>query len=219
MQERQVTYADPTPEELAVRTARVGEARARLDRINASIEDTLLRAPFSGVLGTVSLSTGEHVTALESVAVLESSGALEIQSFVPEVDVALLESGLGASVTLDALGSIAEFNATVENIDQTATVREGVATYKTILQFDIRDSRIRSGMSANVDILIANRPEVLFIPGRAVIRRDGQDYVRLLGDDGSVAEVVIEAGLRSTFGDVEILSGLEEGQTIIVREE
>lgn len=216
--ERDITYKSASPEDLAVQVARVQEATARVARVSASIQDTLLIAPFTGVLGSLNLSVGENVSAYAVVATIESSGALQIEAYIPEVDIALLEKGLSAEVTLDAIGSDEIFSAHVVSIDGSATVREGVATYKTILEIDRQDARIRPGMSANVDVLAATRQQVLVVPGRSVSRREGKDYVKRVLPDGLTEEVLVTTGLRGTFGDVEILSGLAEGDVIIVRE-
>ncbi|MDP3956152.1 MAG: efflux RND transporter periplasmic adaptor subunit [bacterium] len=218
--ERDVTVMSATPESLAVQTAKVSEARARVNKISADLEDSVLRAPFTGVLGKIDVSVGENVAANAVVASLQSKGSLEIEAFIPEVDIALVEPSIlsNARVTLDALGSRDEFMARVTSVDRAATSREGVATYKTVLELQADDSRIRPGMSANVDILVAEVEDTLIIPGRAVVRKDGYDYVRVLRGDASIDEVAIALGLRGTFGDVEITDGLIEGLIIIVRE-
>lgn len=86
--------------------------------------------------------------------------------------------------TLDAYGRDEEFAATVSEIDPAETVREGVATYKVILNFDAPDDRIRVGMSANVDIETAKRAGVFAVPARAVISKNGNKILRILRDSG-----------------------------------
>ncbi|MDP3989209.1 MAG: efflux RND transporter periplasmic adaptor subunit [bacterium] len=214
---RDVVYVETSPVDLAVQVALVAKEDASIDRINAQIEDTLIRAPFTGTIGKIDVRTGEQVNANTPVVTMQSTGVFQIEAYIPEIDIELVRPGQTARVTLDAFGAREELPAEVVFVERAATVQGGVATYKTVLQFKATDARIRSGMSANVDIGVAEVSGVLGIPGRAVQSRDGLDSVRILKPDGSAEEVIVELGLRGTFGDVEIVSGLTEGDIIIVR--
>ena len=131
---------------------------------------------------------------------------------MPEADIAKIKIGNTAEVTLDAYPDVF-FKATVTKIDPAETVIEGVATYKTTLQFSQNDSRIRSGMTANTDIEGEKREDVLVIPARAIKQKEGKKIVEIL--DGEVTrDVEIETGLRGSSGDIEVVSGLKEGDEI-----
>ena len=159
---------------------------------------------------------GEIATVGTPLASVISYAAYEIEAFVPEADIAKIRSGSGASVTLDAYGGDVVFDAVVVTIDPAETVLDGVATYKTSLQFAVADPRVKSGMTANTDIEGERRDNVLFIPARAVSEKDSVKIVRILeGED--VREAVVETGIRGSNGDIEILSGLNEGDTILLK--
>jgi HlyD family secretion protein len=105
-----------------------------------------------------------------------------------------------------------EFKASVISVDPAETIREGVATYKTVLAFDDVDTRIRSGMSANVDIITAVTEDVIVIPRGAVIFEEGDTYV-VLKDKTRRA---IEIRDTSSVGRVEVLRGLRSGDAILL---
>ncbi|MEK7107483.1 MAG: hypothetical protein AAB899_04845, partial [Patescibacteria group bacterium] len=118
-----------------------------------------------------------------------------------------------ARVTLDAYSSDVVFAAAVTKIDPAETIIDGVPTYKTTLQFLQDDRRIRSGMTANTDIAGAKRENVLYIPGRAIVGKGADKTVTVIEGEAT-REVKIETGLRGSNGDVEVISGLAEGDKV-----
>jgi len=70
-------------------------------------------------------------------------------------------------------------------------------------------------MTANIDIITGTRENVLAIPTRAVIARDGMKKVRLIGNDNVIREVPVVTGLRGSKGTIEIVEGIREGDKVI----
>jgi multidrug efflux pump subunit AcrA (membrane-fusion protein) len=141
-------------------------------------------------------------------------GKFEVEVNVPEVDIAKIAVGNSAKITLDAYGDEVEFTAHVSKYDPAEKIVDGVPTYKTTLLFDKEDARIRSGMTANITIETSKKENVIAIPGRAIITKEGKKYVRVLQDDGTQKEVLVVTGLRGSAGLVEIVSGLKENDRI-----
>src|SRR5581483_10901237 len=98
-----------------------------------------------------------------------SDTKFQIDANIAEADIAKVALGQKATVTLDAYGPDVVFNATVIKIDPAETIVDGVPTYKTTFQFDTPDDRIKSGMTANIDIQGDSHTDVLAVPERAVI--------------------------------------------------
>ena len=72
-------------------------------------------------------------------------------------------------------------------------------------------------MTANIDILTEEKKDVLAIPQRAVKAKNGGKYVDVLESDGkTVTAVQVEAGLKGSDGNIEIISGITEGQSVVV---
>ncbi len=142
-----------------------------------------------------------------------SRGVFQIESYVPEVNIANIEVGDSAVVTLDAYGA-ETFAATIASIDPAETVKDGVSTYKTTLQFTTEDPRIRSGMTANITITTEQKFGVLIVPQGAIVRRSGNTYVQILSDK-EVIERQVTTGTTS-LGQVEILSGIAAGEMIVL---
>ena len=206
-----------TAETIAAQEAKVAGVRALVENYDAQIAKTMLLAPFTGVVTRQDAKLGETVAANSMVVSLVSDGKWKIVANIPEADVAKVTLGNPATITLDAYGSDVLFHATVVLIDPAETVIEGVSTYKITLYFTEADERIRSGMTANIEIITDHRAGVLAIPSRSVTTRDSVKYVRVL--EGTVAtEKTVELGLRGSDGMVEILRGLTEGERVITFE-
>jgi multidrug efflux pump subunit AcrA (membrane-fusion protein) len=143
----------------------------------------------------------------------------KITANVPEVDIAKVKIADVAEVTLDAYGSDEKFVATVSSIDPAETIIEGVPTYKVTLRFNDRDTRIKSGMTANIVMRTNEKKDVLVVPARAILLHEGDNtrYVRLLVG-GVAKEIPVQIGLRGSNGMVEILSGLNQGDQVVTFE-
>ncbi len=194
--------------------ARVNQAWAEVQRISAQLDSYFLRSPLNGIVSRRDARTGEIIGANVHVITVISQAAYEIVANVPEADIAKIRLGDVATLTLDAYSDADIFTATVVEIDPAQTKIEGVTTYKVTLQFTQEDNRIRSGMTANVVLVTELRDDVLAVPQRAVVTRNGDIFVRFLHNKLPV-EQPVTLGLFSYDGFVEIKSGLNEGDLVI----
>ncbi len=193
--------------------ANVDAAKANVRNLEAQLGRTVIRSPIAGVVTKVEAKKGEIASTGTIVFSVISDARYEIEAFVPEADIAKIKVGNTANVTLDAYGSDTVFEAVAVRIDPAETMIDGVATYKTVLQFKKDDSRIKSGMTANTDINGESRENVLILPARAIKQKDNVKTVTLIEGE-TTREVEITTGLRGSEGDVEVVSGLEEGNTV-----
>lgn len=207
--------AGSTPEQIMAQEARVKSARASVGNTQAQIDKTVIISPINGVVTKQDVTVGEIIPANIEVISVISEAKFEIETNIPEADIAKIKVGDEALVTLDAYGDEENFNARVVVVDPAETIIEGVSTYKVTLQFLEENGRIRSGMTANIDILTAKLENVISIPQRAVIYVDGGKVVRILNHDETISEVSVKTGLRGLNGEIEIIEGIEEGDKVI----
>ena len=199
-------------QDIQAQQAQIKSARADLESAQALLAKTYITAPFAGIVTRMDAKVGAQATA-GSPLVAMIGGAFQIESYVPEIHVASVRVGDEARVTLDAYGAEI-FEAVVASIEPGETLRDGVSTYRTLLQFKKNDSRVRSGMTANVVIVAERRLDVLMVLQGMVVRRDGKAYVTVRsGEEETEREV--EVGEISSSGNIEVLSGLEEGEIVI----
>lgn len=207
--------AGTAPEQIAAQKAKVKSAEANVLNAQVQISKTIVRSPIEGVVTKKEVKVGEIVSANVVVAAVISTAKFEMETNVPEADIAKIKVGDSASVTLDAYGNDAVFDSRVVKIDPAETIIEGVPTYKTTLQFVKEDGRIRSGMTANIDILTAKKEGVIVLPQRAVVVRNGDKIVKILKGE-SVHETKVEVGLKGSDGNVEIVRGVTEGDAVVI---
>lgn len=220
-QEAQVRQAQAN---VSSQKATIAQAAANVQAIQARIDKTVLKTPISGVVTSQEAKVGEIVAA-NAVVVSVISGAFQIESDIAEVDIAKVKLGDTAKVTLDAYGTSEQFGAKVVKIDPAETIVEGVPTYTATFEFDQQDERIKSGMTANLDIVTDHRENVVAIPQRAVLAKEGERSVRVLvmeadPKDSSdtievMKEVPVKVGIRGIDGNVEILEGVREGDKVV----
>ena len=210
-QEAQIKQAEAN---IAAQGAQIKQAQAAVQNIQAQISKTIIRAPISGTVTKQDAKVGEIVSANTSIVSLISASQFEIEANVPEADIAKVSVGNTSLVTLDAYGRDVVFEAKVVAVDPAETIVDGVATYKVTFQFIKNDERVKSGMTANIDIKSASRENVIAIPQRAIIRKNGDQFVRI-ADGESFKEVKVETGLRGSDGNIEIISGVNVGDKVI----
>ncbi len=195
--------------------ARVNVADADVKNAEALLEKTRIHAPFTGIVTKIPIRVGEIVASNTIVASLIGEGSLQIESFVPEINVALISINDEAQVTLDAYGSSVPFQASIVAIDPAETIKDGVPTYKTTIAFVGKDDRVKVGMTANVRITTDKRGGVIQVPQGLVEERDGVRYVKIL-ETGIIQEREVVTGALSSDGAYEIIKGLSEGETLVI---
>ena len=206
--------AGTAPEEIAAQEAKLEQSRATVLKIEVQIEKSKLTSPIFGIVTKQAAKVGELVASATSIVSLISENDFEIETNVPEADIAKIQIGNIAKITLDAYGRDVVFEGRVTAIDPAETIIEGVATYKVTLLLTKEDERIKSGMTANINIMGASRKGVLAIPQRAVIREGNDKIVRVAMGD-KIEKVKVTTGLRGSDGFIEIVEGLDEGDIVI----
>lgn len=206
-----------TPEKIAAQEALVKQAEANAQNYRAQIFKTKIYSPFDGIVSKVDIKAGEIASPAVTAISLISDAKFKIETNIAEADIASVKVGDLAQITLDAYGNDVVFKAKVIKIDPAETVIEGVSTYKTTLQFIENEDKIKSGMTANIDIKTAEKNNVLIIPQRVVKTADGEKFVQLLDSQTNAPrKIKIKTGLRGSDGNIEIVEGLKEGDKIII---
>jgi multidrug efflux pump subunit AcrA (membrane-fusion protein) len=209
--ENAVTTAPARSEELARADAEVAQAEARLARVVATRNDATLTAPFSGTIVSVTAVAGETVTSAPVVTLL-SADRYELIARIPEIDIGKLTLGQKADVVFDT--AVEEtLSATVDFISPSATVIDGVAYYEARLVLAALPPWLRSGLSADVDIIISEATG-LRVPKRFVTEIGGTYSVQRADATGTLATTTIQVSLIGNDGFMAI-SGLRTGDTVI----
>ncbi|GMU74330.1 MAG: hypothetical protein AMXMBFR44_5270 [Candidatus Campbellbacteria bacterium] len=203
----------------SIAEAQLQKAEADVARIRAQIAQRVLSAPFAGVVTAVHADPGEAVSVNTPVISLISNDGFGVEVDLPEIDSVKVKIGDPVTITLDAFGEETTFAGTVASVNRAETLVDNVSVYEARIAFDERsDSRIASGMTAQVSITTDKKEGVLAVPVRAVkYREDGTTYVSVMDpetEEPTEKDVVV--GLRSSDSFFEIISGLSEGERVLI---
>ena len=192
----------------------VKQAMDNVQYYQNEINKTILKSSIDGiVVNQNDLQAGEMVSAGSPVISVISRHKFKIEAYISESDIGKVKVGNRADVTLDAYGEDKVFSAKVVKIDLGETMIEGVASYKATLEFDTENSQIKPGMTANIDILTAKRSNIVALPWRAIVEKNGQKLAKVIRD-GQIKEVRVKTGLYGSNGNVEIIKGVKEGEKV-----
>lgn len=206
--------AGSTTDDIAAQQAAVVAAQADVRNAQAAFGKTRVVAPFDGIVTRMDAKVGAIVSPSTSEISMQTDGLFQVETYVPEVAIADVAVGNPATTTLDAYGTSAPFPAKVVAVDPAETVKDGVPTYKVTLAFLAPDPRIRSGMTADVHIITGTVPDAVVIPAGAVGKSAAGSYVSVVADKKVTNRIVETKALA--LGKVQITSGLDAGETILV---
>lgn len=214
--QNQLDLAEKTFE---INKAQVEQAEANLDFANVQLEYTKITAPISGIVSSVSTQEGETVAASFSaptfVTIIDLE-RLEVWAYVDETDIGRIRENQKATFTVDTY-SDTDFEGIITAIYPKAVIQDNVVNYVTTLKItDFREKILRPEMTTNVTIYLEMRKNVLTIPTSAIKRDKGERFVTVIEDDKQVQRKV-KIGWNSN-GTTEIISGLNEGEKVIVSE-
>ena len=206
--------AGPRQEDVALYQAKVKQAQAKVSLLEDQIYQSSLRSPLKGEISSIEKEVGEQASVAEAVVVLIPQKPFQIEADISESDIGKLNLGNPVEIILDAFPET-NFSGQVVKIEPAETIISGVVYYKIKATLDTEDNKIKPGMTANIAIITANKDNVLVIPTRAVKIKEGKKTVKRLINDHEFEEVEVETGLKGALGDIEIVSGLKEGDKII----
>lgn len=195
--------------------ARVRQAQANVARASAELSDTVLTAPIDGTVTHVNVKGGESVPTGAAVALLGNS-PFRVEMFVSEIDIPKVQRSQSGSIELDAFRGV-HMKLHVSEVDSAATDKDGVSKYRVKLDFVHLHNEFKIGMTGDAEIETARVDDVVSIPRRAVIESGtGSMIVRVLKSDQTVDERPVTLGIEGGSGDVEVKTGVMEGETVIV---
>ncbi len=200
---------------------RVQQAQADLQKAQADYNDTVLLAPIDGIITKVNLKPGEFTpgqfSETQPAMTILGNSPYRLELYAAEIDIPKVHIGQSGSVLLDAFPN-QPFALRVSEIDPAATSVDGVPKYRITLDFFAPNDAFKIGMTGDTDIITSVREDALFVPARAVIKDDqGNDIVRIIGKKGVLEQRPVHTGME-TINDIEILSGLSEGEEIVLLE-
>ena len=157
----------------------VYEAQATRDRTNLSY--TVIRSPVSGVVVSREVNTGQTVAASFQTPTLfkiaENLSKMQIDTNYAEADVGSIKVGQKANFRVDAFPN-RSFHGVVHQVRLNPTTQQNVVTYDVVVAVDNADQSLLPGMTAYVNIIIAERKDILIVPNAALRFRPADAVTR-----------------------------------------
>ena len=215
---------------LPVLAASIAEAKANLNASNAAVErgetvlrESTIRSPIDGVVLVREKEVGDGVSSIltaggngTELMTLGDLSEMYVEARVDEVDLGRIEVGMSAIISVDAHRG-RTLDGKVERIAPAGSVDgNGIVTFVVRVSAIDPDRILKPDMTADIKLVVARRDGALTLPQRAVHREaDGSWQVERLVD-GTVTEfVVVELGLSDGLL-TEIVSGLNEGDSVLL---
>ena len=194
--------------------AGIQSAQSSLDQLDTALENVdasgNVIAPISGTLATMNAQAGSFISNSLPLAVIEGGEAMKVTVSVSEVLVPQLAIGDEAEVTVDAADQT--FTAAVRSVERAANAQTSLYTVTLTVPADV--SGLLSGMFADVTFRTNVSENTLVIPSDAILTSEDTQYVFVVEDDAA-RYVEVTTGLTGN-GVTEVLSGLTEGQQLVV---
>jgi RND family efflux transporter MFP subunit len=189
-------------------------AQKELQSAEDQIAQTLILAPSDGTIVDVNTTAGVPIGQGSTAVDMANLDNLSLSVDVDEIDVPHVTKGMTATFRLDAYPGT-EIKGTLTDVSPIAKTSGGTTTFPATVTFTAPDGLLlRPGMNANVSIQTAVRSNVLLIP-QSALRTVGKRTFVTVVRDGTQTEKEIQIGL-SSGGQVEVASGLNEGDVVVV---
>lgn len=197
--------------DIAIQQAAVQQAEQSVKQAQLNLENATLKAPFGGVITQVNIVPGSASSG--AAMTLVDRDPLHVELRLSENDV--VQAALDQKVNL-SIDSINNWGADgkLTFISPVSSVNNGVVTYQVRVDFADVDPRVKVGMTSNVDIIVAQKDNVLVVPNSALLPGGNGRVVQVLDAAGKVQDIPVEIGITDG-AQTEIISGVQEGQQII----
>ncbi len=190
--------------------AKMLASKAAVDAAQARVNDTVIRAPFSGRMGLRIVSVGALVTPGQVISTLDDTSIIKLDFTVPETYLATLKEGQQIEAKSAAFlnevfrGRVSSMATRVDPVSRSVVVRALI---------DNRDQKLKPGMFMTVQ-LTRSQGNVLMIPEQALLPQGERQYVYVVNND-TASRVQVSTGRRKP-GMVEVRNGLKAGDMLVV---
>jgi HlyD family secretion protein len=197
----------------------------RRGRLTASGTESIIRAPAAGTVLTRAVNPGDPIVPLTSyqpgteMATIADMSDLIFKGTVDEIDVGKLAVGMTTRIKVGALPTDV-VTGRVSRIAPQAQQKEGATLFDVEVELDPGKMTLRAGYSANADVIIREKKDVLVVPERLVTFEDGGKKATVELPSANPKEQPKKVEIKTGISDglnVEVLSGLKKGDKVVER--
>lgn len=192
-------------------------AQATYDNNVSQLGYYVITSPVDGMVVGTPTPAGETIvqgiSAAQSLLTIADMSNMQIKALIDETDIGKMKVGQQVSFTVDAQAD-KTFTGRVTSISRNATTSSNVVYYPVYIKVDSPEDLLYPTMTARVTITVGERNNVVVVPLAAITEQNGQKSVEVMVN-GKAQSIVVKVGLADDE-NVEILSGLNEGDPIVI---
>ena len=193
--------------------AQILSSRENLAMAEQKLSDTVIIAPFSGLIVKRFINQGEFVSTMppSPLFLMMNIDKVKTEIGLPEVHIARIHIGNPVDITVDTYpgsifkGTVSTINPMVDPVSRAFTVKVGISN---------KDHRLKPGMFARVTIYLTIHKGALIVPFKSVMKREGATVVFVI-EGATVRLRAVAAGITNE-GEIEVMDGLKEGEEVII---
>lgn len=201
--------------DLQAQQLQVEERKKTLEEVKRNLEKHYLRSPTGGTISKIYLKEGEMVDLLGKNLAFQilPDSPFEIKVDIYEKDISKIKIGQAVEISFSQFPEEI-FKGMVSFISPTSKIKEGVVYYEVKIQPLDLPENVFSGMTCDLKIIVEEKENVLILTREALKKKEGRYFVETLEGKKKIEKEVGVGILGEDF--VEILSGLEEGEKVIL---
>ncbi|AFY71760.1 efflux transporter, RND family, MFP subunit [Thalassoporum mexicanum PCC 7367] len=210
-------------EDIAIAEAQVEQARASLRNVEAQLDDTLITAPFAGIITQKFTNEGAIVTPTTSASTTSSATSssivaiaseLEVLAKVPEIDISQIKIDQEVEILADAYPDQV-FTGRVRLIAPEAVIEQNVTSFEVRIAIESGQEELQSGMNVDAVFIGERLADTLVVPTVAIVTEKGQTGLLLPADRNRVEFQPVTIGI-SVDNQTQILDGIEAGTEVYI---
>ncbi|MSR83704.1 MAG: efflux RND transporter periplasmic adaptor subunit [Candidatus Latescibacteria bacterium] len=193
--------------------AEVAQARSAMELAELNLHDALVRAPVGGAMQTRTVQTGQYVQPGATLATLVRRDPLLLRFQVPEQDAVSLKPG--TAVSFAVRDSQHRYSARISHVAESADLSSRMVPVTAQIDDPAR-GQLRAGAFAQVSVPVGESVQAPVVPQIAV-RPSERGFLAFVVKDNTAQERILTLGMRTAEGLVEIRTGLQAGELLVVR--
>jgi HlyD family secretion protein len=222
-QQFSLTRSGSRAEDIAEAEAQLKEAQGNLQAVQVQLEDTIIRAPFDGIVTQKYATEGAFVTpttsaseatSATSTAIVAIANGVEVLAEVPEVDINQIKLGQKVEIVADAYPDQV-FQGQVRLVAPEAVVKQNVTSFQVRVELVTGETKLLSGMNVDMTFLGDRLNSALTVPTVAIVTKDGQTGVLIPSATNQVEFRPVKLG-NSVGDQTQILEGLKPGDRVFI---
>lgn len=192
----------------------VNKINEEISKVNKLKGNSILYAETDGVVLALNYASGATTTPDQPVVAIGKGDKVMAEVTVSQNDITKIEEGQEVKLLVSAFPD-EKFTGKVKSLNLKPNTQGNSTNYSVTVEVDKNDYKLLDGMTTSVQFIVKEVKDILMLSNKAITLKDGKQIVNVKQEDGTKKEVEITTGF-SDGKNTEILSGLSEGDTVVV---